>query len=138
ALDTDLTREQREYMDTVKNSADLLLSLINDILDFSKIEAGKLDVENIDFNLRDRLEETISVLSIRAHQKGLELTCHIPTQVPDNVVGDPTRLNQIVVNLVGNAVKFTSVGEIVVKVEIESQSEGQGVLHFSVLDTGPG
>jgi PAS domain S-box-containing protein len=138
ALDTDLTREQREYMDTVKNSADSLLSLINDILDFSKIEAGKLDVENIDFNLRDRLEETISVLSIRAHQKGLELTCHIPTQVPDNVVGDPTRLNQIVVNLVGNAVKFTSVGEIVVRVEIESQSEGQGVLHFSVLDTGPG
>ena len=138
ALDTELTREQREYLNTVKTSAASLLSLINDILDFSKIEAGKLEIENIDFNLRDRLEETISVLSIRAHQKGLELTCHIPPEVPDDVVGDPTRLNQIVVNLVGNAVKFTSVGEIVVKVEVESQSEGQGVFHFSVVDTGPG
>ncbi len=138
ALDTELTREQRDYLDTVRSSADSLLSLINDILDFSKIEAGKLEIENIDFNLRDRLEKTISVLSVRAHQKGLELTCHIAAQVPDDVVGDPTRLNQIVVNLVGNAVKFTSVGEIVVKVEIESQSEAQGVFHFSVADTGPG
>ena len=138
ALDTEISREQREYLNTVKTSAASLLSLINDILDFSKIEAGKLEIENIDFNLRDRLEETISVLSIRAHQKGLELTCHIPPEVPDEVVGDPTRLTQIVVNLVGNAVKFTSVGEIVVKVEIDSQSEDQGVFHFSVVDTGPG
>jgi PAS domain S-box-containing protein len=138
ALDTELTREQREYLDTVKSSADSLLSLINDILDFSKIEAGKLDIENIDFNLRDWLEETISVLSIRAHQKGLELTCHIPPEMPDDIVGDPTRLNQIMVNLVGNAVKFTSEGEIVVKVEIESQYEDRGVFLFSVVDTGPG
>jgi PAS domain S-box-containing protein len=138
ALDTELTREQRAYLDTVKNSADSLLSLINDILDFSKIEAGKLDIENIDFNLRDWLEETISVLSIRAHQKGLELTCHIPPEMPDEIVGDPTRLNQIMVNLVGNAVKFTSEGEIVVKVEIKSQYEDRGVFLFSVVDTGPG
>ncbi len=137
-LDTEISREQREYLNIVKTSADSLLSLINDILDFSKIEAGKLEIENVEFSLRDRLEETISVLSIRAHQKGLEITCHIPPEVPDEVVGDPTRLNQIVVNLVGNAVKFTSVGEIVVKVEIESQSEDQGVFHFSVVDTGPG
>jgi signal transduction histidine kinase/DNA-binding response OmpR family regulator len=137
-LDTEISREQREYLNTVKTSAASLLSLINDILDFSKIEAGKLEIENIDFNLRDRLEETISVMSIRAHQKELELTCHIPPEVPNEVVGDPTRLTQIVLNLVGNAVKFTSMGEIVVKVQIDSQSEDQGVFHFSVVDTGPG
>ena len=136
ALDTEISREQREYLNTVKTSAASLLSLINDILDFSKIEAGKLEIENIDFNLRDRLEETISVLSIPAHQKGLELTCHIPPEVPDEVVGDPTKLTQIVVNLVGNAVKFTSVGEIVVKVEISPKSNK--ILRFSVVDTGPG
>ena len=136
--DTDVSRDQREYLNTVKTSAASLLSLINDILDFSKIEAGKLEIENIDFNLCDRLEETISALSIRAHQKGLELTCHIPPEVPDDLVGDPTRLTQIVVNLVGNAVKFTSAGEIIVKVEVESKTECQTTLHFSVVDTGPG
>jgi PAS domain S-box-containing protein len=138
ALDTELSREQRDYLNTVKTSAASLLSLINDILDFSKIEVGKLEIENIEFSLRDQLEETISILSVSAHQKGLELTCHIPPEVPDDVLGDPTRVNQIVVNLVGNAVKFTSVGEIVVKVEIESRSEDQGVFHFSVIDTGAG
>src|SRR3984957_2622092 len=139
ALDTELTREQRAYLDTVKNSADSLLSLINDILDFSKIEAGKLDIENIDFNLRDCVAETISVLSIRAHQKGLELTCHIPPEMPDEIVGDPTTLNQIMVNLGGNAVKFTSEGEIVVKVERDPTSTGEiVVLHFCVRDTGIG
>jgi signal transduction histidine kinase/CheY-like chemotaxis protein/integral membrane sensor domain MASE1 len=138
ALDTEVSREQREYLTTVKTSAASLLSLINDILDFTKIEAGKLEIENIEFNLRDRMEETISALSIRAHQKGLELTCHIPPEVPDDVVGDPTRLTQIVVNLVGNAVKFTSAGEIVVKVEVKSKTECQTTLHVSVVDTGPG
>ena len=138
ALDTELSHEQREYLNTVKTSAASLLALINDILDFSKIEAGRLEVENIDFNLRDRLEETISVLGIRAQQKGLELICHISPQVPTDLVGDPFRLNQIVVNLVGNAIKFTSEGQVVVKVEVESKSTSQAALHFSVVDTGPG
>jgi len=138
ALETNLTREQREYLNTVKTSAGSLLSLINDILDFSKIEAGKLDVESIDFNLRDMLESTTSALSTRAHEKGLELICHVPPEVPEGLVGDPTRLKQIVVNLVGNAVKFTAQGEVVTKVAIESKSDDQAVLHFTVADTGPG
>lgn len=97
ALDTELTREQREYLNTVKTSAASLLSLINDILDFSKIEAGKFEMESIDFNLRDMLEDTASALSIRAHQKGLELTCHVSPKAPDGLIGDPTRLSQIVI-----------------------------------------
>ena len=115
-----------------------MLSLVNDILDFSKIEAGKLEIENIDFDLRDMLEDTISILSVRAQQKGLELSCHISPEAPDHLVGDPTRLNQVVINLVGNAVKFTSAGEVVVKVEVESKTACRSVLHFSVVDTGPG
>ena len=138
ALDTELSREQRECLNTVKTSAASLLSLINDILDFSRIEAGKLEMENVGFNLRDMLEDTASVLSVRAHQKGLELTCHISPDVPDDLVGDPTRLNQIVINLVGNAVKFTAQGEVVVQVELESKLERRAILHFSVKDTGPG
>ena len=138
ALDTELSHEQREYLNTVKTSAASLLSLVNDILDFSKIEAGKLDIENIDFDLRGMLEDTISILSVRAQQKGLELSCHISPEVPDHLVGDPTRLNQVVINLVGNAVKFTSAGEVVVKVEVESNTACRSVLHFSVVDTGPG
>ncbi len=137
-LDTEISTEQRQCLNTVKTSAASLLSLINDILDFSKIEAGKLEIENIDFNLRDTLEETISVLSVRANQKKLELTFQIPPNVPDDLVGDPVRLTQIVINLVGNAVKFTSQGEIAVKVEVESKTEQQTVLHLSVVDTGPG
>ena len=135
ALDTTLTREQRDYLSIVKASAESLLSLINDILDFSKIEAGKLDIENIDFNLRDTLEETMSALGVRAHQKGLELTCHVQPEVPDGLIGDPTRLKQIVLNLVGNAIKFTSTGEVVIQVKAP---EGENDYHFSVVDTGPG
>jgi two-component system, sensor histidine kinase and response regulator len=138
ALDTELSHEQREYLNTVKTSAASLLALINDILDFSKIEAGRLEVENINFNLRDRLEETIGTLGLRAQQKGLELICHISPQVPTDLLGDPFRLNQIVVNLVGNAIKFTSEGQVVLKVEVESKSASQTTLHFSVVDTGPG
>jgi signal transduction histidine kinase/CheY-like chemotaxis protein len=138
ALDTELTREQRENLNVVKASAASLLSLINDILDFSKIEAGKLDIENVDFNLRETLEDTTSALSIGAHQKGLELSCHFPPEVPDGLMGDPTRLKQIVVNLVGNAVKFTSEGEVILRAEIESKTEDRAVLRFSVVDTGPG
>ncbi|HET6929461.1 MAG TPA: response regulator [Candidatus Acidoferrum sp.] len=138
ALDTDLTPEQHEYLSTVKSSADSLLSLINDILDFSKIEAGKLDLEEIDFGLRDSLETTMKTLGVRAHQKHLELACHILPDVPDLLVGDPTRLRQIMVNLVGNAIKFTSQGEVLVRVERREETENSVQLHFAVHDTGPG
>ncbi len=138
ALETTLTEEQREYLSTVKSSADSLLSIIDDILDFSKIEAGKLEVETINFFLRDMLDDTMRGLSLRAHQKGLELACHVLPGVPDALQGDPNRLRQIVVNLVGNAIKFTSAGEILVRVATESESEGNATLYFSVADTGIG
>src|SRR6266567_4958793 len=113
ALDTELTTEQREYLETVKSSADSLLTVINDILDFSKIMAGRLELDLIEFNLRDNLEQTIKTLALRGQQKGLELVCDIRPGVPPQVIGDPTRLRQIIINLVGNAIKFTSRGEIV-------------------------
>jgi PAS domain S-box-containing protein len=138
ALDTPLTREQSEYLTTVKNSAGSLLSIINDILDFSKIEAGKLDFESIAFNLRDTLEDTIRSLSLRAQQKNLELSCNISSDAPDALVGDPTRLKQIVLNLAGNAIKFTSKGEVAVRVEVEDRTEDHAVFHFRVSDTGSG
>ncbi len=138
ALDTDLTPEQREFLDAVKLSADYLLAVINDILDFSKIEAGKLDLDPLDFNLRDHLEETVTTLALRAHSKGLELACHVLDDVPDALIGDPGRLRQVIVNLIGNAVKFTSEGEVVMHVEKESQNDTHAVLHFSVHDTGIG
>ncbi|MGE0824346.1 MAG: response regulator [Candidatus Binatia bacterium] len=138
ALDTDLTPQQREYLSMVKDSADSLLRLINDILDFSKIEAGKLDLEPIDFSLRESLEDTVKTLAMRAHKKGLELACHIPPDVPDAVVGDPGRLRQLIVNLSGNAIKFTEQGEVVVDVAVESQTEEEICLHFTVKDTGIG
>ena len=138
ALDTRLTREQRNYLDTVKSSADSLLFLINDILDFSKIEAGKLDLEATELSLRDTLDSTLQPLALRAHKKGLELICSIRPDVPDALVGDPERLRQIVVNLVGNAIKFTARGEIVVGVEREQQVNDEVCLHLSVKDTGVG
>jgi PAS domain S-box-containing protein len=138
ALDTDLTPEQQGYLTTVKDSADSLLRLINDILDFSKIEAGKLDLEPLDFSLRDSLEDTMKTLAMRAHKKGLELACHIPPDVPDMLVGDPGRLRQLIVNLSGNAIKFTEQGEVVVDVAVESQTEEEICLHFAVRDTGIG
>jgi two-component system sensor histidine kinase/response regulator len=138
ALGTDLTTEQREYLELVKSSADYLLAVINDILDFSKIEAGKLDLDPVDFNLRDHLDETITTLSLRAHAKGLELACHVLDDVPETLVGDAGRLRQILVNLIGNAVKFTSAGEVAVRVEREFQDEKSVGLHVSVRDTGIG
>jgi light-regulated signal transduction histidine kinase (bacteriophytochrome)/CheY-like chemotaxis protein len=138
ALETDLTREQSEFLGMVKSSAESLLSLINDILDFSKIEAGKLDFEAIDFMLRDTLDDTIKVLGLRAQEKGIELACDILPDVPDGLVGDPTRLRQIVMNLVGNALKFTDAGEVVVKVEVEEEKDDDAILHFAVRDTGIG
>ncbi len=138
ALDTEISPEQREYLNTVKLSADTLLALINDILDFSKIEAGKLDLDPIDFSLRDNVGDTLKTLAMRAHQKGLELAAHILPEVPDELVGDPIRLRQIIVNLIGNAIKFTDTGEVIVRVEQESREGDDIRLHFAVSDTGIG
>ena len=138
ALDTDLTPEQRDYLRMVKSSAESLLTVINDILDFSKIEAGKLDLDPVDVDLREDLAETARTLALRAHQKGLELVCDLRPEVPDRVLCDPARLRQILINLIGNAIKFTEQGEIIVRVELESQSGDQVNLHFSVIDTGIG
>ena len=122
ALDTELTPRQREYLGLVRSSAEGLLTVINDILDFSKIEAGKLALESAPFGLRDALEETLRALAQRAHAKGLELACRIAPGVPDSLVGDPMRLRQVVVNLVGNAIKFTEHGEVVVSVDVEGDA----------------
>jgi PAS domain S-box-containing protein len=138
ALDTELTPEQREYLDTVKLSADALLTVINDILDFSKIEAGKIDLEALDFGIRDALETTMKTIAVRADEKGLELLCEIAPEVPEVVCGDFSRLRQIIVNLLGNAIKFTDEGEVALKVELESQTDSVCILHFVASDTGIG
>ena len=138
ALDTDLTHEQREYLNTAKESADSLLTVINDILDFSKIEAGKLDLVPIDFDLRDCLGDSVNTLGVRADTKGLELLCSIPPDVPSALVADPGRLRQVIINLVGNSIKFTERGEVELRVGVESQIEDEVVLHFAVRDTGVG
>jgi PAS domain S-box-containing protein len=138
ALDTTLSPEQREYLGMVKSSADSLLELINTILDFSKIEAGKLELESIEFNLRDTLEPTLKTLALRAHEKSLELNYQVRPDVPETLVGDPGALRQIIANLVGNAIKFTEHGEVNVRVERESEEERRACLHFRVQDTGIG
>ena len=138
ALTTELDAEQRDYLETVKESANGLLLLINDILDFSKIEAGKLNIENISFSLRSSLMQTLKTLAVRAQQKGLALNIHVDPEVSDMVVGDPVRLRQIIVNLVGNAIKFTSSGEVEVSVRSESQQDQSVLLRFTVKDTGIG
>jgi len=138
ALDTDLTQEQREFLSTAKSSADLLLEIISDILDFSKIEAGRLDLEETEFDLRAAVERATETMSLRAHQKGLELICYLPASVPAALVGDPGRLQQILVNLIGNALKFTQQGQVCVQVATETQDETCVELHFSVSDTGIG
>ncbi len=138
ALDTKLDRDQHEYLNAVKSSADSLMRVINDILDFSKIEAQKLDIESIDFHLRDTVGDTMHTLALRAAAKDLELAFHIPHDIPDIVIGDPGRLRQIIVNLVGNAIKFTSEGEVVLYLKTKTESEEGIELHFSVVDTGIG
>jgi two-component system sensor histidine kinase/response regulator len=138
ALETDLNRDQREYLGIVKSSAHSLLGLINDILDFSKIEAGKLELDSIDFSLRDCIGGMLKPLGIRADQKGLELVADIPSDVPDHLVGDPMRLRQILINLTDNAIKFTERGEVIVKVINQSAPNGESHLHFCVADTGIG
>jgi two-component system, sensor histidine kinase and response regulator len=138
ALDTELSTEQREYLGAVKLSANALLSVINDILDFSKIEAGKLDLERVDFDLRETIGNMVKPLALRAHEKGLELTFEIPQAVSCDLIGDPTRLRQVLVNLVGNALKFTEKGEVVVGVTVVESSATDVELHFTVRDTGIG
>jgi signal transduction histidine kinase len=138
ALDTGLDSEQRDYLETAKESADALLTIINDILDFSKIEAGKMRLETVSFSLRESLTQTIKPLAHRAQQKGLDLTLRVDPQVVDMVAGDPARLRQIIVNLVGNAVKFTRSGGVTLAVQGESQDQEHVTLLFTVKDTGVG
>ena len=138
ALDTELNQDQREYLETVKSCAESLMFIINDILDFSKIEAGKLTLETVDFGLRKVIAEAVKPLALRADQKGLELMIRVRPEVPDRLIGDPTRLRQVIVNLVGNAVKFTEKGEVVVTVSHAEGSSDPYALHFEVSDTGIG
>jgi PAS domain S-box-containing protein len=138
ALDTNLTREQREYLTMVKASAESLLGIINDILDFSKIEARKLHLDAVDFPLRPHLEEVMQGLALRAQQKGLELACRVAPDAPESVCGDAGRVRQVLVNLIGNALKFTAHGEVVLDVRPETRTEKDICLHFSVRDTGIG
>ena len=143
-LDTELTGEQREYLDMARASADSLLSVINDILDFSKVEAGMLDLDPTEFRLRDSIEDTAKLLAMRAHQKGLELICDVDVAIPEFVVADALRIRQILINLAGNAVKFTERGEVVVSVRVDppgAKDTGEAsrlVLLFAVRDTGIG
>jgi two-component system, sensor histidine kinase and response regulator len=138
ALDTDLTPRQREYLALVKTSADSLLSVINDVLDFSKIEAGKLGFDPAPFSLRETVERTLKTLAMRAHAKGLELACRIASDIPDALIGDDNRLRQVLINLVGNAIKFTDHGEVVVNVARETAGLQEVVLRFDIADTGIG
>ncbi len=138
ALNTELTAEQNEYLEAVRVSADSLLALINDILDYSKIEAGKLELVDLEFALREAIADSMTMLATQAHAKNLELLYHVPPEIPDAVVGDPGRIRQILVNLVGNAIKFTEYGEVVVRVESTWESTHEIDLHFSVSDTGIG
>ena len=137
-LDTPLTSLQREYLQLVLDASDALLTVINDILDFSKIEAGKLELATIVFRLRDALGDTMKSLAFRAHTHGLELAWRLAPEVPDTLIGDPGRLRQVIINLIGNAIKFTDAGEVVLDVTLESQEGEELTLRFSVADTGIG
>jgi len=137
-LDSNLNREQRDYLTTVKHSANALLGLIDDILDFSKIEARKLRIEHVSFRLREVLDEAMKVVSWRAIPSVLKISCDVRPDTPDHLMGDPNRLRQIVINLVGNAIKFTTQGEVALRVWPESVTDHQSVLSFSVSDTGIG
>ncbi len=137
-LDTELTSEQRESVEIVKSSADALLAVINDILDFSRMEAGKSQLDLIDFNPHDAIADTANTVALRAHQKGLELIVDVAEEVPHTLRGDPGRLRQTLVNLLGNAIKFTAHGDVVLRVTKEAATPEEVVLHFSVKDTGVG
>ena len=137
-LDTELSEEQREFAETIRSSADSLLSIINDILDYSKIEAGKLDLEVIDFNLRTALEAASDIVATKADEKGLEFILMIDHEIPVLLRGDPGRIRQILINLVGNAVKFTEKGEIRIRTSLEGEDEDHATIRFAVTDTGIG
>ncbi|MHB8898965.1 MAG: response regulator [Thermoguttaceae bacterium] len=137
-LETALSPHQRDFLNTVKDSGEALLGVINDVLDFSRIEAGKLVLDRVPFELREVLGDTMKSLALRAHTQALELACHVAADVPAFVRGDPSRVRQIMVNLVGNALKFTEQGEVVLDVEVQSRDDRQVMLHFSVRDTGIG
>jgi len=137
-LDTELDEEQRDYAETVKNSAQALLDIINDILDFSKVEAGKMQLEALPFDLQQLLEDVVDLLAEQAQSKGLEFVCHFGPKVPKFLLGDAGRLRQVLINLLGNAIKFTSEGEVVLKVEFLAQKASGYLLRFSVTDTGIG
>jgi PAS domain S-box-containing protein len=137
-LDTPLSAEQSEYITMLKSSTDALLTLVNDILDFSKVEARKVSLDAIEFKLPESLGDTLKPLGAKAHQKGLELACRVSPDVPEYLVGDPGRLRQVIINLVGNAIKFTEKGEVEVRVDVESLDEEHVNLHFLVRDTGIG
>ena len=136
--ETDLSPEQREYTETIQKSGDSLLEIINDILDYSKIESGKIELEHIDFDLRLTIESVGDLLSIKAHEKGLEYVTQIDHDVPSLLSGDPGRLRQIVINLISNSIKFTERGEIVLHVQLENENDNQATIRFSVSDTGTG
>ena len=138
SLDTTLDSEQREYLETAKESAEILLTVINDVLDFSKIEAGRLNLETVNFSLRESLAQTLRAFAARAQEKGLELTLHVDPGVVDLVASDPVRLRQIIVNLLGNAIKFTNSGGITLSVQTESQESERMMVRFTVMDTGIG
>jgi PAS domain S-box-containing protein len=138
ALQTKLSAEQHEYLDTVKSSADSLLGIVNDILDFSRIEARRLELEHVEFDLREVVGDAAKVLALRAGEKGLELACHIAADAPNVVLGDPGRLRQVLLNVLGNAVKFTDAGEVVLHVDVESATPARATLRFAVTDTGIG
>ncbi len=137
-LDTELSQKQKEYTEIITRSANLLLGVLNDILDFSKIEAGKLELEILDFDLRTMLEDMNNILSVRAGEKGVALLCRIDPEVPSRVRGDPGRLRQVLINLVGNAIKFTSEGEVSLHVSLDSELAEQLMLRFRIQDTGIG
>ncbi len=137
-LDTELTDSQSDYLKMVRDSGESLLAVINDVLDFSKIEAGKLDLEESLFDVRDSIGDTMRSLAFRAHSKNLELAYYVHPEVPNQIVGDVNRLRQVTVNLVGNAIKFTEAGEVVLRVDVDQRTDGHVVLHFAVSDTGIG
>jgi signal transduction histidine kinase len=138
ALETELTAEQREYLETTKFSADAWLTVINDILDFSKIEAGKIDLEEVAFSPTDCVEGALKTMAHRATEKGLELFCDIAVEVPELVRGDPGRVRQVLLNLVGNALKFTEQGEVGIRLTVDEIEEKASILHFVVSDSGVG
>jgi signal transduction histidine kinase len=135
ALDSHPEGEQREFLETIRSSADSLMVIINDILDFSKIEAGKMQLEAVDFNLRDCLEETLRPLSISADRKGIELLCDVATEVPEMLQGDSARLRQVILNLVSNAIKFTASGEVVVRVSMTGAKVETCISPWRILES---